>query len=82
MNHEFIMSSCDGVVVGISIEPLSRIYEWEKLFTIKKDDGEIETIRVGISGKVESLEVQVGDRVVPGMVLAFIKEDFFATATE
>lgn len=82
MNHEFIMSSCHGVVIEISIEPQARIYEWEKLFTIKTDNGELETVKVGISGKVESLEVQVGDRVIPGMVLAFVKEDLFANATE
>lgn len=69
------MSSCNGIIRDISIENHSRIYEWEPLFTIKTCSGSLETVIIGVSGVVHSLEVQKGDRVIPGMVLAFIKED-------
>ncbi len=82
VNHEYIISSCYGTVEEISIDIESRIYEWEQLFQIKTVNGNMETIRVGISGKVQSLEVQKGDRVIPGMVLAYIKEDLIASGSD
>lgn len=82
LDHEYIMSSCYGFIEEISIKPNSRIYEWEELFKIRTDDGNLITVRVGLSGEVKSLEVQKGDRVIPGLVLAYIKEDLFATASE
>ncbi|MGM0923971.1 MAG: hypothetical protein ACQEWW_22645 [Bacillota bacterium] len=81
-HHEFIISSCYGTVEEVSINNQSRIYEWENLFTIKTIHGERETIRVGISGEVHSLEVQIGDKVIPGMVLAFVKEDAVASGSD
>jgi len=82
VNHEFIVSLYDGIVEEVSIAIHSRIYEWEKLFKIRTVNGNLETIRVGISGKVQSLEVQKGDRVIPGMVLAYIKEDLIASGCD
>ncbi|MBU8879989.1 hypothetical protein BGM26_13470 [Bacillus sp. FJAT-29790] len=82
MNHEFIISSCYGIIEDISIDIHSRIYEWEKLFTIRTVHGSLETVSVGFSGKVHSLEVQKGDRVIPGMVLAFIKEDLIVSGSD
>lgn len=82
VNHEYIISSCYGTVEEISIDIESRIYEWEQLFQIKTVNGNMEAIRVGISGKVQSLEVQKGDRVIPGMVLAYIKEDLIASGSD
>ncbi|KKI89812.1 hypothetical protein WQ54_24100 [Bacillus sp. SA1-12] len=81
-NNEFITSSCYGIVEEVSIDDDSRIYEWENLFTIKTGDGKLETIRVGLSGKVLSLEVQKGDRVIPGMVLAYIQEDLIGSGSD
>jgi biotin carboxyl carrier protein len=77
ISHEFIMSSCYGVIEDILIQIHSQIYEGKPLFTIRNSEGNIETVRVKLSGKVHSLEVQKGDRVIPGMVLAFVKEDSF-----
>ena len=82
MNPEFVISSYYGIIEEVSINIHSRIYEWDPLFKIKTESGKIETIRVGISGKVHSLEVQKGDRVIPGMVLAFIKEDLIASGSD
>jgi biotin carboxyl carrier protein len=39
-------------------------------------------IQTSVSGEVESIEVQEGDNVIPGMVLAYIKEDMFVTGSD
>jgi biotin carboxyl carrier protein len=44
--------------------------------------GNIETVSIGVCGEVYSLEVQKGDRVIPGMVLAFIKEDLIGCESD
>jgi hypothetical protein len=80
--HEIVMSSCYGIIQELSIENCTRIYEWEPLFIIKTDSGNIETVSVGVSGEVHSLEVQKGDKVIPGMVLAFIKVDLISSGSE
>ncbi|HWO96356.1 MAG TPA: hypothetical protein VNM45_08490 [Bacillus sp. (in: firmicutes)] len=75
MYDEMITSPCYGTIEKISINKSSRIYEWEPLFYVKTFDGGTEVIRMGITGEVQSLEVQEGDQVIPGMVLAYIKEE-------
>jgi hypothetical protein len=77
-----VLSPCYGKVERISIHDESRIYEWENLFMIKSESGTLETIQTCLSGEVESLEVQEGDYVIPGMVLAYIKEDLFVTSSD
>lgn len=77
-----VLSPCYGKVERISINSESRIYEWETLFMIKSESGTLETIQTSLSGEVESLEVQEGDYVIPGMVLAYIKEDLFVTGSD
>ncbi|MGX6446032.1 hypothetical protein ACWM35_22750 [Neobacillus sp. K501] len=77
-----VLSPCYGTVERVSIKNETRIYEWEPLFQIKNENGKVEMIQTGLSGEVESLEVQEGDQVIPGMVLAFIKEDLFVTGSD
>lgn len=77
-----VVSPYHGIIEGASIVKDSRIYEWEPLFTIKTSDGLTQVIHQGISGEVVSLEVTKGDTVVPGMVLAFVKEDLFVTGSD
>lgn len=77
-----VLSPVYGTVEKVLIQEESRIYEWEILFSIKTHVGHIEKIQTGISGELESLEVQEGDNVIPGMVLAYIKEDFFFTGAD
>jgi len=77
-----VLSPCYGKVERISIKNESRIYEWEPLFAIKTEAGNVEMIQTSVSGEVESLEVQEGDEVIPGMVLAYIKEDLFVTGSD
>jgi biotin carboxyl carrier protein len=76
-----ILSPCSGKVEKIAVKKADRIYEWEALFTIQSDAGALEIVQTGVSGKIDSLEVQEGDNVIPGMVLAYIKEDLFITGS-
>ncbi|CAH0188641.1 hypothetical protein SRABI96_01616 [Peribacillus sp. Bi96] len=82
MYVDVILSTCDGRVEKISISKNSRFYEWEQLFHIKKEDGRVEIIDIGLSGEVESLEVMEGEKVVAGEVLAYFKEDLFVTGSD
>ncbi|MGG7622272.1 hypothetical protein [Bacillus coreaensis] len=82
MNHEFVVSSVSGKVEEVAIEVHSRIYEWEKLFTIRTENGHLETVSVGLSGEIISIEVKAGDSIIPGMVLAFIKDDLIPTGSD
>ncbi|NRD76276.1 hypothetical protein HPT25_02095 [Bacillus sp. BRMEA1] len=77
-----ILSPCFGRVEKISIKSSERVYEWEGLFKIKTEIGTVEEVHTGVSGEIESLEVQEGDYVIPGMVLAYIKEDIFVTGSD
>ncbi|WP_223591716.1 biotin/lipoyl-containing protein [Neobacillus bataviensis] len=77
-----VISPCFGRIEKVAIKNEERIYEWEPLFVIKADDGNVKMIQTGVSGEVESLEVQEGDNVIPGMVLAYIKEDLFITGSD
>jgi biotin carboxyl carrier protein len=82
MVQEMIMSPCHGTIEEITIEENSRIYEWQPLFIIKTINGDIHVIREGLSGEVQSLEVAKGDKVIPGMVLAYIKEEFLLSGSD
>lgn len=82
MYFDVILSPCFGKVEKITVKNAERIYEWDALFIIKADAGTVEEVLTGVSGKIESLEVQVGDYVIPGMVLAYIKEDLFVTGSD
>ncbi|WP_254434099.1 hypothetical protein [Halobacillus sp. Marseille-Q1614] len=75
---EWILSPCQGTVEEILISEESSIGEWDVLFKICSDYGEIEIVSVDISGSVQSLEVNIGEEVFSGMVLAYIKEDLVA----
>ena len=77
-----VLSPCYGKVARILVKSESRFYEWESLFAIKTRDGKLELIQTSVSGEVESLEVQEGDDVIPGMVLAYVKEDMFITGSD
>lgn len=77
-----VTSPCYGRVGKIEIENATRIYEWETLFSIVMEDGDVEIVQTNVSGEIQSLEVQEGDYVIPGMVLAYIKEDLFVTGSD
>lgn len=81
-DYEFILSPCQGVVEEIFISKESRIYEWDTLFTIRSNEGETKFVSRGISGSIQSLEVNEGEEVFPGMVLAYIEEDLVASGSD
>ncbi|MGC4377673.1 biotin/lipoyl-containing protein [Fictibacillus sp. Mic-4] len=81
-NREIVPCPSYGVVEEIIVQPGDRIYEWEPLFTIKKIQGSLEQITVGVSGIVDSLKVKKGDKVTPGTVLATIKDDLFVSGSD
>lgn len=80
--YEMIVSPYYGTIEKVSINQDSRVYEWEPLFYVKTIDGGTEIIKMGVSGEVQSLEVQEGDQVIPGMVLAYIKEEMVISASD
>ncbi|MEH7457649.1 hypothetical protein CON65_08550 [Bacillus pseudomycoides] len=82
MYYEIVTSPCYGTVEKVSIDKDSRIYEWEPLFAIKNMNGQLEVIKTGCSGEVQSLEVEAGDKVIPGMVLAYIQEDLLISGSD
>ncbi|MGJ7922296.1 hypothetical protein [Neobacillus sp. LXY-4] len=82
MEFGVVLSPCYGRIEKVAINRESRIYEWETLFQIKGINGRVQPIQTGMSGEVQSLEVKEGDRVIPGMVLAYIKEDLFVTGSD
>ncbi|KMY52752.1 hypothetical protein AC623_01085 [Bacillus sp. FJAT-27231] len=82
MFEELITSPYNGVVQQVLVKEHVRIYEWEPLFMIKNDNGELLPVKVGVSGEIQSLEVQEGDNVIPGMVLAYVKEELVVSACD
>ncbi|MBO1578257.1 hypothetical protein [Bacillus sp. XF8] len=82
MYYEIVTSPCYGTVEKVSIDKDARIYEWEPLFAIKDMNGKMEVIKMGCSGEVQSLEVEAGDKVIPGMVLAYIQEDILISGSD
>lgn len=82
MYYEIVTSPCYGTVEKVSINRDSRIYEWEPLFAIKNMNGQLEVIKMGCSGEIQSLEVEAGDKVIPGMVLAYIQEDILNSGSD
>ncbi|MFJ7754031.1 hypothetical protein ACQKGI_04580 [Peribacillus muralis] len=82
MYLDVILCPCEGMVEKISISKNSRFYEWEQLFQIRRPDGCIEIIDIGLSGEIQSLEVMEGEEVVTGEVLAYFQEDLFVTGSD
>jgi hypothetical protein len=73
-HFDLIICPYDGVVVEVCIEETCCFKEWEKLFMIQTKAGVMEVISVGLCAAVQSIEVNEGDEVFPGMVLAFAEE--------
>ncbi|MBM6646497.1 hypothetical protein [Bacillus sp. RIT 809] len=79
---EEIYSSCTGIVEEIFINETSYVYEWEKLMMIRKNDGEIEKIAVGISGNIRLVNVEVGQEISADTLLVKIEDDLLITGCE
>ncbi|MBE7105067.1 hypothetical protein FT637_19035 [Bacillus cereus] len=79
---EEIYSSCKGRVEEIFINESSYVYEWEKLMMIRKHDGELEKIGVGISGNIRLINVEVGQEISADTLLVKIEDDLLITGCE
>ncbi|WP_283751151.1 hypothetical protein [Bacillus cereus] len=79
---EEIYSSCTGIVEEIFINESSYVYEWEKLMIIRKHDGELEKIGVGISGNIRLVNVEVGQEISADTLLVKIEDDLLITGCE
>jgi hypothetical protein len=75
---------CDhrGTVEHVYIEKDSYVYEWEKLFLIKTDDGRLINISIGTSGYITELNVTVGDQVTGNTPLALLQDDFVISGSD
>jgi len=74
---EIVPSPVKGVIEEIKVKPEERIDESHTLLTIKKENDGLLDILAGIRGLIHKVNAQVGDTVVIGDVLVFIKEDNF-----
>ncbi|MEH7481544.1 hypothetical protein V7157_10805 [Neobacillus drentensis] len=80
--EEVIFSPCSGTVETVLTEENDHVYEWEKLFLIKTQNGRIEEISIGISGYITSLPIKRGQEVTTQTVLATIQDDLLITGSD
>ncbi|MGM7642449.1 hypothetical protein ACSU6B_24775 [Neobacillus sp. C211] len=80
--EEVIFSPCSGIVETVLTEENDHVYEWEKLFLIKTQNGRIEEISIGISGYITSLPIKKGQEVTTQTVLATIQDDLLITGSD
>ncbi|HDR7735950.1 hypothetical protein CN553_23815 [Bacillus cereus] len=79
---EEIYSSYEGKVEEIFINEFSYVYEWEKLLMIRKNDGELKKIAVGISGNIRLVNVEVGQEISADTLLVKLEDDLLITGCE
>ncbi|EJS64807.1 hypothetical protein CN425_10320 [Bacillus cereus] len=79
---EEIYSSYEGKIEEIFVNESSYVYEWEKLMMIRKSDGELEKIAVGISGNIRLINVEVGQKIDMDTLLVKLEDDLLITGCE
>ncbi|ABS20845.1 biotin/lipoyl-binding protein [Bacillus cytotoxicus] len=79
---EEIYSPCIGVVEEIFVDESSYVYEWEKLMMIRKNDGTLEKVAVGISGNIRAVNIEVGQKVNTDTLLITLEDDLIITGCE
>ncbi len=79
---EEIYSSYEGEIEEIFVKESSYVYEWEKLMMIRKSDGELEKIAVGISGNIRLVNVEVGQKINTDTLLVKLEDDLLITGCE
>ncbi|KFM98988.1 hypothetical protein D0U04_24055 [Bacillus clarus] len=79
---EEIYSSYDGKVEEIFVNESSYVYEWEKLMMIRKNDGMLEEITVGISGHIRLVNIEIGQEINTNTLLLKIEDDLIITGCE
>lgn len=79
---EEIYSSYEGKVEEIFVNESSYVYEWENLMMIRKNNGELEKVAVGISGNIRLVNVVVGQQIHTDTLLIKIEDDLVITGCE
>ncbi|KAB2442735.1 hypothetical protein [Bacillus luti] len=79
---EEIYSSYEGKIEEIFVNESSYVYEWEKLMMIRKNNGEIEKIAVGISGNIRLVNVEIGQEINGDTLLVKLEDDLLITGCE
>ncbi|GMR64202.1 MULTISPECIES: hypothetical protein [Bacillus] len=79
---EEIYSSYEGKVEEIFVNESSYVYEWEKLMMIRKNNGELEKVAVGISGNIRLVNVVVGQLIHIETLLVKLEDDLLITGCE
>ena len=79
---EEIYSSYEGKVEEIFVDESSYVYEWEKLMMIRKNNGELEKVAVGISGNIRLVNVVVGQPIHTETLLVKLADDLLITGCE
>lgn len=79
---EEIYSSYEGKVEEIFVNESSYVYEWEKLMMIRKTNGELEKVSVGISGNIRLVNVVVGQQINTDTLLVKLEDDLLITGCE
>ncbi|HDX9653634.1 MULTISPECIES: hypothetical protein [Bacillus] len=79
---EEIYSSYEGKVEEIFVNESSYVYEWENLMMIRKNNGELEKVAVGISGNISLVNVVVGQQINTDTLLVKLEDDLLITGCE
>lgn len=79
---EEIYSSYEGTVEEIFVNESSYVYEWEKLMMIRKSNGELEKVAIGISGNIRLVNVVVGQQINTDTLLVKLEDDLLITGCE
>ncbi|KOS30379.1 hypothetical protein ADK18_02855 [Bacillus anthracis] len=79
---EEICSPYEGKVEEIFVKETSYVYEWEKLMMIRKNNGELEKVAVGISGNIRLVNVVVGQQIHTDTLLVRLEDDLLITGCE
>ncbi|AZJ18783.1 hypothetical protein CN575_11535 [Bacillus wiedmannii] len=79
---EEIYSSYEGKVEEIFVNESSYVYEWENLMMIRKNNGELEKVAVGISGNIRLVNVVVGQQINTDTLLVKLEDDLLITGCE
>ncbi|WP_209123628.1 hypothetical protein [Alkalihalobacillus sp. BA299] len=79
---EVVTSPYFGEVEKVNIQSGDYVYEWATLVDIKQPNGELKQVSIAVSGIIEDIKVEEGEKVTPGKVLVFIEDDLKITGTD
>ena len=79
---EEVYSSYEVKIEEIFVNESSYVYEWEKLMMVRKNNGELEKVAVGISGNIRLVNVEVGQKINTDTLLVKLEDDLLITGCE